>query len=93
MSLHRSMAADRCSELTRSELIALGKTIIRDRQERLGCSVQAPSSLVDGRLMVRSPSGRSVEVFVSTQRVGGYVFSGPSGAFSLRASSSPPSCC
>jgi hypothetical protein len=30
--------------------------------------------LIDGKLDVRTPSGRAVEVFVSTQRVGGYVF-------------------
>jgi hypothetical protein len=30
--------------------------------------------LIDGRLEVETPSGRSAEVFVSTQRVGGYVF-------------------
>lgn len=35
--------------------------------------MKAPTSLIDGRLDVRTPSGRSIEVFVSTQRVGGYV--------------------
>ena len=34
----------------------------------------APTSLIDGKLDVRTRSGRSIEVFVSTQRVGGYVF-------------------
>jgi hypothetical protein len=62
------------AKLSRSELIALGKTIVRDRLESVGCDVKTPSSLVEGRLEVRTPSGRAVEVFVSTQRVGGYVF-------------------
>jgi hypothetical protein len=62
------------SKLSRSELIALGRSIVRDRLESLGCEVTTPSSLVDGRLEVRTPSGRALEVFVSTQRVGGYVF-------------------
>jgi hypothetical protein len=62
------------SRLGRNELIALGKTTVRDRLESLGLHVKMPSSLIDGRLEVPTPSGRSVEVFVSTQRVGGYVF-------------------
>ena len=33
-----------------------------------------PSSLTGGKLDVRTPSGKSIEVFVSTQRLGGYVF-------------------
>jgi len=33
-----------------------------------------PSSLIDGRLEVETPSGRAIELFVSTQRVGGYAF-------------------
>src|SRR5262245_9731119 len=60
--------------LSRSELIALGKAAVRERLESIGCEVRTPSSLVDGRLKVQTPSGRSIEVFVSTQRVGGYVF-------------------
>jgi hypothetical protein len=36
--------------------------------------VTAPSSRIGGKLEVETPSGRSVEVFVSTQRLGGYVF-------------------
>jgi hypothetical protein len=36
--------------------------------------VQPPKSLIDSRLHVRTPSDRSIEVFVSTQRLGGYVF-------------------
>ena len=74
MTASRKTTVDRWSQLGRSELIALGKTAVRDRLERLGCTVNAPSSLIDGRLEAETPSGRSVEVFVSTQRVGGYVF-------------------
>jgi hypothetical protein len=36
--------------------------------------VKPPSSRTGGKLEVETPSGRSVEVFVSTQRLGGYVF-------------------
>lgn len=66
--------SDRWSELSRSERIALGKALVTARLEDLGCTVRAPSSLIDGKLDVRTPTGRPTEVFVSTQRVGGYVF-------------------
>lgn len=69
-----SKTEDRWSHLGRGELIALGKTIVIDRLERLGCTVKPPSSRTAGKLDVETPSGRSLEVFVSTQRVGGYVF-------------------
>ena len=36
--------------------------------------MKAPSSRIGGKLDVQTPSGRSLEVFASTQRVGGYVF-------------------
>jgi hypothetical protein len=36
--------------------------------------VTAPTSRIDSKLQVHTPSGRLIEVFVSTQRVGGYVF-------------------
>jgi hypothetical protein len=65
---------DRWSHLSRTELIALGRTIVVDRLENLGCTVKTPSSRTGGKLDVETPSGRSLEVFVSTQRVGGYVF-------------------
>jgi hypothetical protein len=74
MSEHARNTSDHWSQLSRSDLIALGKTTVTDRLESLGCTVAAPSSLIDGRLHVQTPSGRSLEVFVSTQRVGGYVF-------------------
>lgn len=74
MTATRSKNSDRWSQLSRSELIALGRTIVTERLESLGCTVTPPSSLTGGRLDVRTPSGQSIEVFVSTQRVGGYVF-------------------
>lgn len=74
MSAQLSKTDDRWSQLSRSELIALGKTIVRERLESVGCTVETPTGLLDGRLHATTPSGRSIEVFVSTQRVGGYVF-------------------
>jgi hypothetical protein len=65
---------DRWSQLGRSDLIALGRRIVTDRLESLGCTVTPPSGRSAGKLDVQTPSGRSVEVFVSTQRLGGYVF-------------------
>jgi hypothetical protein len=65
---------DRWSQLSRGDLIALGRTIVTERLENLGCIVKPPSSRTAGKLEVETPSGRSLEVFVSTQRVGGYVF-------------------
>ena len=67
-------ANDRWSELSRSELIALGRKVVTERLESLGCMVTPPSSLTGGHLDVQTPSGQSIEVFVSTQRSGGYVF-------------------
>ena len=69
-----NQTTDRWAQLSRQELIALGKTIVTERLENLGCTVTAPSSRSGGKLDVQSPSGRFVEVFASTQRVGGYVF-------------------
>jgi hypothetical protein len=74
MSPHAKTTDDKWSQLSRSELIALGKTVVRDRLEGLGCTVDPPSGQVGGTLQVHTPSGRSLEMFVSTQRVGGYVF-------------------
>jgi hypothetical protein len=60
------------SDLSRTELISLGRTIVKERLESLGSTV-TPSS-TGGKLDVQTASGRDVEVFVSTQRLGGYVF-------------------
>jgi hypothetical protein len=74
MSTSSTSTSDRWSELSRSERIALGKVLVTERLDSVGCAVRAPRSLIDGKLEVRTASGRSIEVFVSTQRVGGYVF-------------------
>jgi hypothetical protein len=68
-----AMTDDRWSGLSRQELIGLGRTLVSDRLENLGCEV-APRSRAGGKLDVATPTGRSLEVFVSTQRLGGYVF-------------------
>jgi hypothetical protein len=60
------------SHLSRGELIALGRTTVTDRLQNLGCTVGAPST--HGALEVTTPSGRNLDVYVSTQRTGGYVF-------------------
>jgi hypothetical protein len=61
---------DRWADLGRRELIALGRETVTHWLEGLGCSVAGTS----GPLQVVTPSGRQLEVFVSTQRVGGYAF-------------------
>ena len=74
MSASKTKTDDRWSQLSRQDLIALGRTLVIERLELLGCTVTPPSSRVGGKLDVETPSGRSLEVFVSTQRPGGYVF-------------------
>jgi hypothetical protein len=74
MTASHHTADDRWSHLGRQELIALGRTIVTERLEHLGCTVRPPSSRTRGKLEVKTPSGRALEVFVSTQRLGGYVF-------------------
>ena len=74
MSAPQQKTQARWSELSRGELIALGRAVVTERAETLGCTVKAPSTRTGGKLEVKTPSGRSLEVFVSTQRVGGYVF-------------------
>jgi hypothetical protein len=74
VSTRHTKTVDHSSQLNRQELIALGRTIVTERLENLGCSVTPPSSRIGGKLGVQTPSGRSVDVFVSTQRLGGYVF-------------------
>ena len=60
------------ADLSRSELIALGRTRVTDRLESLGCAVN--SARTHGPLDVTTASGRVLRVYVSTQRLGGYVF-------------------
>jgi len=74
VSATRKKTDDPWSDLSRSELIALGRRIVIERLESLGCTVQEPKSRIDSKLEVRTQSGRSLEMFVSTQRLGGYVF-------------------
>jgi hypothetical protein len=62
------------SGLAGTDLIAFGKDIVARKLERLGCMVTPPSNPRDGKLAIRTRAGRRVEVFVSTQRVGGYAF-------------------
>jgi hypothetical protein len=70
------MTHEHWSKLGRTDLITAGKALVEERLNRLGCAVTPPSNPIDGRLEVRTGSGRSLEVFVSTQRVGGYAFWG-----------------
>ena len=74
MSTRRDTSGNRRGQPSRGELVALGKRLVTERLERLGCAVHPPASSRDGKLDVQTPSGRSLELFVSTQRVGGYVF-------------------
>jgi hypothetical protein len=62
------------SRLGGTELIEFGKEIVAMRLERIGCRVRRPANPRDGRLEVTAADGRPLEVFVSTQRVGGYAF-------------------
>ncbi len=68
------MTAKNPAGITRTSLIAFGKDFVREQLKHLGCSVTPAKNLRDGRLQVCTASGRALEVFVSTQRVGGYVF-------------------
>jgi hypothetical protein len=68
------VAANNGSGLGRTDLIVFGKELVIKRLEHLGCAVIRARNPRDGRLQVRTTSGRVLEVFVSTQRVGGYVF-------------------
>src|ERR1700733_2786979 len=74
MSATRKKTNERWSELSRTELIALGRTMVKERLQGLGCTVKAPNGRISSKLEVTTPSGPSIEVFVSTQRLGGYVF-------------------
>ncbi len=74
MSATPKNTTDRWTGLSRTELVGLGRTIVTERLESIGCTVDPPRNLIDSKLHVRTPSDRSTEVFVSTQRLGGYVF-------------------
>ena len=62
------------TDLSRTDLISLGRAIVTERLESIGCTVTPPKSLTGGKLDVQTASGRALEVFVSSQRLGGYVF-------------------
>jgi hypothetical protein len=53
VSAHSKATGEYWAQLSRSERIALGKGIVTERLEGLGCTVKAPSSLIDGKLAVR----------------------------------------
>jgi hypothetical protein len=55
--------------LSRSDLIALGRGLVTDRLRSAGWTVSDHGS---GKLAATSPDGRAIELFVSTQRLGGY---------------------
>jgi hypothetical protein len=48
--------------------------MVTERLEALGCTVTPPTGLTGGKLDVQTASRRALEVFVSTQQLGGYVF-------------------
>jgi hypothetical protein len=64
----------RWSGLTRHELIAFGRKAVIDRLQEIGCQVDSGDRSGTGPLEVTTASGRDIEVFVSTQRLGGYAF-------------------
>ena len=66
-------ATDRRDHLGRSALVALGRTLVTSRFETAGCTVEAPERRGE-TFKVRTPSGRVLQMYMSTQRVGGYVF-------------------
>ena len=74
MPVPRDVGGDRWSGLSRHELITLGRTCVTERLEQIGARVEADSRGGPGPLQVTTAGGRHVEMFVSTQRVGGYAF-------------------
>jgi hypothetical protein len=74
MAASRDVQEGHWSGLSRRDLIAFGRRAVTERLEEIGCQVQAGSGTGTGPLQVRTASGREIEVFVSTQRLGGYAF-------------------
>lgn len=74
MSASREKHEGRWSGLTRGQLIAFGRRAVTERLEAIGCRIQSDGKPGSGPLPVTTASGREVEVFVSTQRLGGYAF-------------------
>ena len=64
----------RWSGLSRSELIALGRRTVTGRLQEIGARIESGSETGAGPLAVTTAGGREIELFVSTQRLGGYAF-------------------
>ena len=58
---------------TRSALVAEGLRLVTRRFQSVGCTVDEPARR-GGTFEVRTPSGRTLGMYVSTQHVGGYAF-------------------
>lgn len=57
----------------RSALVALGVELVTKRLESVGCAIEAPARR-GGTFEVRTPSDRTLRMYISTQHLGGYVF-------------------
>jgi hypothetical protein len=66
------VARDHWPHLSGTQLVALGRDIVVEKLERLGCTVTQARDPPDGRLEVQSRDDWAPKVFVSAQRVGGY---------------------
>ena len=74
MAASRDVHEGRWSGSSRRDLIAFGRRAVTERLEEIGSRVQAGDGPGTGPLQVTTASGREIEVFVSTQRLGGYAF-------------------
>jgi hypothetical protein len=72
MAASRDVHEGHWSGLSRRDLIAFGRRAVTERLEEIGCRVRGGPGT--GPLQVTTASGREIEVFVSTQRLGGYAF-------------------
>lgn len=57
----------------RTEIKELGREIVEQGLTQLGCAVDRDRDARSGRMLVRARNSRA-ELYVSTQRVGGYAF-------------------
>lgn len=60
-------------DMGRTEIKELGRAIVEQRLTQLGCAVARDGDARSGRMLVRARNSRA-ELYVSTQRVGGYAF-------------------
>jgi hypothetical protein len=74
MPASRDVHDGRWSGLSRSELIAFGRRTVTERLEEIGARIEPAGGTSGGPLAVTTAGGREIEVFVSTQRLGGYAF-------------------